>query len=114
MRRHGMSKRETVPGYFFDPIDRIHIDETIGLDAHGTDIVGSDEHGVWWGTARAAWVLYPHHELVHVIGRRGAEAYDGWFVGSIEDAILYAEHHDVRVEKTESGDEIESRLPYEW
>ena len=99
---------------FVDPFDGETILEQPGVDAHGTDLIGEDDHGLWWGTPRAAWVLRPCTELVHVIGRLGAMTWDGWFIGSVEDAVAYAECHGVVVDETESDDDVESALPYVW
>jgi hypothetical protein len=82
-------------GFFVDIVtgERVEV-----CDVHGVDVMGADEHGLWWGTERAAWVLSEQAYTVEVWGHVGSEAYAGHFIGTEEEAIDYAERHMVRVE----------------
>lgn len=89
---------------FVDPVSGERLADTDTCDAHGTDLIGVDEYGVWWGTERAAWVLHEHPFTVQVRGRIGRLAWEGHFVGTEDAAIEYAETHGVVVDEVESGD----------
>ena len=101
-------------GTFVDPETFETLADNETLDAHGTDLVGDDEHGCWWGTARAAWVLETIEDepgparpttcrsVQVVVGWCWAGHYDGYFVGTVEEARPYAVCHGVRVESIET------------
>ena len=84
-----------------------------GCDPHGVDLAGSDEDEdgeryCWWGTDRVAWVLSRHWATVRVYGRLGGHGtgsirWSGHFVGTVSEAVIYAECHGVTVEETEDG-----------
>jgi hypothetical protein len=77
------------------------------LDPHGTPLIGEDEWGLWWGTERAAWVLSEGStsRLVRFTGTicRTTVKWDGFFIGTDDEATLYAECHGVTVAHLEPG-----------
>jgi hypothetical protein len=90
--------------YFADPETFDALDLNDICDAHGAPLIGEDEHGFWWGTSRAAWVLHEEDcvESVFVVyGWLGPEQWTGYFMGHKEDAVSYAECHSVIVEDVE-------------
>ncbi len=97
------NRARPVEAAFYDPKTGDKLEE--GVDALGQNVIGEDEHGLWWGTPRAAWVLpcTGTMRLVFVSGVRGAEAYDGAFLGSADAAISYVERRGVKVTHVELG-----------
>lgn len=92
-----MTKRETETGYFVDVCTGERLEDG-ECDADGVDLVGCDEMGLWWGTQDAAWVLsHRSGPTVEVWGEIGGEPWQGVFVGTLEEAVAYAENHGVRV-----------------
>lgn len=75
-------------------------------DRCGAEIVGvdPDDGSMWWGTEHAAWVLHDWWAVVRVSGWIGPYRWDGFFIGTDEKAIDYAESHGVRVDFVESGE----------
>jgi hypothetical protein len=107
---NGTRRPEVVAGYFVDVEAGERLGDDDKIDAHGVDLIGFDEDGFWWGTERAAWVLFEHPYVVIVHGTLGRHPWDGYFVGTEEAAIEYAETHGVVVSAIESGDpEYEAR-----
>ena len=102
--KNGTRRPEIVAGYFVDVVAGERLGDNETWDAYGQDLVGTDDEGLWWGTERAAWVLHEHPFVVEVWGRIGALDWIGYFVGTEEAAIDYAETHGVVVERVESGD----------
>jgi len=87
-------------GFFVDIVTGERVEDH---DAEGVDVMGSDEHGVWWGTRRAAWWLSEQHYVVEVWGHIGSEPYQGHFIGTVEEAVDYCERHMVTVGHVCSG-----------
>ena len=100
-----MNKSSDAADYFLDPDTRERLPDDAVFDAHGVDLVGADEEGLWWGTERAAWVLCARGDLVRVSGWLGASTWDGFFIGSAAQAERYAESHGVRHMHIETLDE---------
>lgn len=68
------------------------------VDAHAQPLIGSDRHGCWWGTERAAWKLSDADTVVHLYGSLGPGMdWDGWFIATATEAQRYAETHGVKV-----------------
>jgi hypothetical protein len=71
-----------------------------GIDVHGQPFTGTDDDGkaVWWGTERAAWKLSDAETVVRVYGKlRSGLDWDGFFLATEEEAVAYAEAHEVTV-----------------
>ena len=101
----GTRRPQIVAGYFADPETGERLGDIEMEDAHGRALIGAgDEGGLWWGTERAAWVLHEHPFVVEVWGKIGRRDWFGFFIGTEDAAILYAETHGVVVERVESGD----------
>jgi hypothetical protein len=85
----------TEPGFFIDPLTGEVYDDApgCGCDPTGSDLIGSDEDALWWGTDRAAWLLSEEDTIVRVSGRCRASAKDfhATFIGTPEEATRYAE-----------------------
>jgi len=107
---NGTRRPKIVAGYFVDVQAGERLADHETWDAHGTPLIGMDDDGFWWGTERAAWVLHEYPFVVVVHGTLGCRPWDGYFVGTEEAAIEYAETHGVTVGEVESGDpEYEAR-----
>jgi len=93
--------------HFVDPSTGERFGDEETCDVHGQELLGMDEERgeLWWGTQRAAWVLYPHFATVLIYGYVGPYHYSGHFVGTAEDVIDYAERHMVKVTHVEDGGE---------
>ena len=92
--------------HFVDPVEETRYEAHEYLDPYGQELLGEDEHGLWWGTERAAWVLSPgpiEGRVVRVVGKATLTPdvahpwlppkevlYDGFFIGSDEEAQSYA------------------------
>jgi hypothetical protein len=83
---------------FVDPWERKAIEGC--YDSIGTELIGDDEHGMWWGTERAVWPL-SFGAVIHVRGYVGAVEYDGYFLGTEDEAESYAVCHGVTEVSTE-------------
>jgi len=86
----------------------------IEVDREGAPLIGDDEHGVWWGTEDAAWVLSEVWYSTRVQGYLGSENYTGHFIGTMEEVLFYCVEHGVKVYSVECGDGrllIEPTLP---
>ena len=102
---NGTRRPEIVAGYFADPETGERLGDIEMEDAHGRELIGVDyEGGIWWGTERAAWVLHEHPYVVEIWGKIGRRNWFGFFIGTEDAAISYAEAHGVVVERVESGD----------
>ena len=101
---NGTRRPEIVAGYFVDVVAGERLGDNETWDAYGQDLIGFDDDGYWWGTERAAWVLHEHAFVVEVWGRIGSLDWIGYFVGTEDAAIDYAETHGVVVDRVESGD----------
>jgi hypothetical protein len=91
--------------HFIDPETGEAFDKPndCGTDVHGTDVVGEDENGMWWGTDRAAWLLgdppVRKAYLVRVDGFLASEPWTGFFIGrrGVERrAVSYARRRAVK------------------
>jgi hypothetical protein len=74
-----------------------------GCDRRGTDLVGEDADGFWWGTPFAPWCLSEGAAMVCVEGRRGATHCTYFFLGTRDEAVDYVERRGVRVTHVEIG-----------
>lgn len=88
-------------GHFIDTISDEIVED---IDAHGVDVIGEDEHGIWWGTERAAWMISHTYYTVDVWGHLHGKPWQGVFIGTVEEAVDYAERHGVVVEGYGSGE----------
>lgn len=92
-------------GRFVDPVTGEPFADDEKCDADGVDLIGVDDGGdLWWGTPRAAYVLSNHWAIVRVGGFIGSARWDGFFVGTDDEAIDYARGHSVHVDHVESGE----------
>lgn len=68
-------------------------------DVNGVDFIGEDDAGAWWGTERAAWMLSTTEGrcLVEVSGFLGSVEWQGFFIGTVEEALLWAEKRWIRI-----------------
>lgn len=98
----GTSRAQFAAGYFVDSETGEPLPDDTVFDAHGIELIGADDNGLWWGTERAAWVLSEGQTLVRASGFIGSEAWDGFFIGSEDEVEWYAETHGVREVDTET------------
>lgn len=100
----GTSRAQFAAGYFVDPETGERLPDDAVFDAHGVELIGADDHGLWWGTERACWVLSEGGPVVEASGFIGSEVWGGFFIGSEGDAEWYAETHGVKSVHTELSD----------
>jgi hypothetical protein len=105
-------------GYWIDPETSERLPFDPGDDALGVPVSGQDSRGRWWGTRRAAWLLSDNAQVVRVSGwvmpdgkdaARDMLPWDGWFVGTKEQAENCARMCGVHISFTECG--IEATEP---
>ncbi len=91
---------------FVDPETMTAYGDRETYDRRGEDLIGSDDDGLWWGTAHALWFLSDHRgaKIVRVSGRvfGSLHGWSGWFYGTEREAIDYAEAHSCVVEIVET------------
>lgn len=78
---------------FYDPIEHSTLADDELDDANGRELIGDDDHGLWWGTERAFWVLEAGEsarELIVVTGEdKWGHPFDGYFYGSPARVIAF-------------------------
>ena len=75
-----------------------------GCDRKGRPLIGIDDEGMWWGTEEAAWFLSEQAFSVQVCGWCGSTPYDGYFIGTVDEARDYCENRRIKIDHIISGD----------
>jgi hypothetical protein len=93
-------------GFFVDPETNELIRSDQRRDVEGMPVIEQDDalESTWWGTPRAAWKLSDAETVVNVYGDiggglewEGGWHWEGWFLGTEEEAAAFAEAHGVRI-----------------
>lgn len=68
---------EHVVQHWYDPETKQALQGPTEEDSWGTDLIGQDSEGRWWGTPRALWVISPGRgcKTFVVTGYLGSETY---------------------------------------